>query len=1108
MENKNIIYSKLEDFIKKFYTNEIIKGTLLFVAIGLLYFILTLLVEHFLWLSTTGRTVLFWLFIAVELFLLTKFILLPAFKLVKLQKGLNYTEASKIIGNHFSEVNDKLLNFLQLSNSSEQSELLAASIEQKANALQPIPFSNAVDFKSNKKYLPYALLPLLLFALFYITGNSSILNNSFNRVVHYETAYTPPAPFSFLVVNTNLKVEQNKPFTLQVVTKGNVVPEQVKLHFSDESYFLENHNNGQFSYSFSAVSNTISFYLEANGIQSKDYTIEVINVPSINSFDMVLQYPSYLKKSAEVIKGNGNAIVPEGTIVTWKINAVATDVIQLVTNTKEDFKRTENNFSLSKTIRSDFNYQINTSNQAVKNYEKLGYAISITKDQYPSISATLAPDSLKLENKVIIGQVSDDYGLAKLQVVYYDRNDKNTVKRANLPVKKELVDRFVYTFPAGLTLEQGKQYEYYFEVFDNDQVNGSKSSKSLVFAHYELTTTEKEDKNLQEQQDNIDALEKSLKNQDKQLSELDKLQKLNKEKSNLDFKDQKKIEDFLNRQQQQEEMMKEFSKELNKKLDEFKSDSPQEKKELQRRLEEFEKQSEENEKLLKELEELTKKLQKEELFNKADKLQQNAKTQKMNLEQLVELTKRFYVEQKAKQLADKLDKLGKKQEKLANDKENNTKENQEKLNQEFDNLQKELDNLDKENSDLKKPMDIPTDKQEEESIEKDQQNATDKLEQNNQQQAAPKQKSAGQKMQQMSQKMMASMQAGDMKMLQEDAKMLRQILDNLLAFSFDEEALMDETKAANKSTLILNKVLKKQQILKTQFKHIDDSLFAIATRNADISEVVFKEVGDVHYNVDKALETIADGNIFKGSSHQQFAFKAANTLADFLSNVQQQMMMQMQGQGQGSPMPMPGQGKGDMQLPDIIKQQESLGEQMKGEMEGKKPGDKGNKPDGEDGEKGKKPGQAGQSGSEGDGGQEGNAGKVLQILKEQQQLRDALQKALEKEGLGGMGNNALNQMKDIEKQLINKGFKNETLNKILNLKHELLKLEKAIQQQGEENKRKSNTNKDKFNSSSSTLPKQLQEYLNSIEILNRQSLPLQPNYNQKVQEYFKANDTL
>ena len=92
--------------------------------------------EHFLWLSTSGRTVLFWLFILVEVFLLAKFIALPLFKLFKLQSGIDYTEASKIIGNHFSEVNDKLLNFLQLSNDANPSELVLASIDQKANAFR------------------------------------------------------------------------------------------------------------------------------------------------------------------------------------------------------------------------------------------------------------------------------------------------------------------------------------------------------------------------------------------------------------------------------------------------------------------------------------------------------------------------------------------------------------------------------------------------------------------------------------------------------------------------------------------------------------------------------------------------------------------------------------------------------------------------------------------------------------------------------------------------------------------------------------------------------------------------------------------------------------
>ena len=630
-----------------------------------------------------------------------------------------------------------------------------------------------------------------------------------------------------------------------------------------------------------------------------------------------------------------------------------------------------------------------------------------------------------------------------------------------------------------------------------------KSTKSSVFLHYELTETQKEDKQLQEQNENINSLEKSLQNQEKQLSELDKLQKMNKEKSNLDFKDQKKVEDFINRQKQQDEMMKEFTKKLTENLEEFNPKTQdKDKEELLRRLEEAEKQAEKNEKLLKELEELSKKLEKDKLFDKADKLKQNAKSQQQNLEQLVELTKRFYVEQKAEQIADKLDKLAEKEDKLADDAKENLKENQDAINKEFENIQKELQELDKENKELKAPMDIPNDKNEQEDVKKDMEKASEELQKQNQQKAKPKQKSAAAKMKQMSQKMSQSMQSGDMEQMQEDAKLLRQILDNLLAFSFDEETLIKTTNATQTRSLQLNKVLKKQQDLKLQFKHVDDSLFAVALRNPKITETILNEVGEIHYNLDKTLETLADNNIQKGASHQQYVLTSANRLADYLSNVQSEMNMEMQGQGSGKGKPKPGGGKG-MQLPDIIKQQEGLGEKMK---DGMKPGDKpGDKP-GEKSGQGKQKGQSGENGEDGENGSEGNAGKVLEILKEQQQLRDALQKALEKEGMTGQGQNALNQMKDIEKQLINKGFKNETLQKMLNLKHELLKLEKAIQQQGEDTKRQSKTNDNNYNGSTTPLSKELKDYLNSVEILNRQSLPLQPNFNQKVQNYFKGND--
>ena len=361
--------------------------------------------------------------------------------------------------------------------------------------------------------------------------------------------------------------------------------------------------------------------------------------------------------------------------------------------------------------------------------------------------------------------------------------------------------------------------------------------------------------------------------------------------------------------------------------------------------------------------------------------------------------------------------------------------------------------------------------------------------------AKPNQKSAAKKMKEMAKTMSEGLEGAEMEQLQEDVAMLRQVLDNLLAFSLSQEDLMHQFKKHRAGSPGFNKNIKSQQDLKLQFKHVDDSLFAMSLRNPKIAEDITKEIGNVLYNVEGSLSSFSDAQLPKGLSHQQYTISAANKLADFLSELLSNMQMQMSSMSSGKPKP--GQGQG-MQLPDIIKKQEGIGDKIK---DGIKKGQK--TADGEKGQKENKgnSGEKGQGGADGENG-EGDAELIMEIYKEQKQLRDALQNELEKKGLGGNGQSVLEQMKQIEKQLLNKGFKNETLEKILNIKQELLKLNTALQQQGEENKRQSESNRKEFNNQSNALPPALLDYLNSIEILNRQSLPLRSNFNQKVQEYF------
>jgi chemotaxis protein histidine kinase CheA len=1133
----NVIQQKLEQFIKKYYTNELIKGAILFFSIGLLYFIITLFVEYFLWLEPTGRAILFWAFVSVETALFARFIAFPLAKLFRLQKGIGFEEASKIIGNHFPQVSDKLLNVIQLNQNQRESELLAASIDQKSQELQPVPFKNAIRFKKNIKYLKYAALPVTIITLVTLFWDAHLFSDSYDRVVNYDTAYEPPAPFQFVVQNDTLIAIENRNFTLRVRAEGDVMPENATVRFNNEIYYMEQVSPGSFEYVFTQPSENLNFRIASNKIVSRNYALEVVKTPSLIGFEMSLDYPGYTGKLDEVLKGSGSTTVPEGTLVTWKVNTKNTEEVQLKTvDSSYSFSANDAIFSFEKGLYQKLDYAITTSNHDLRDFENLSFRLDVVKDGFPDISVVSKQDTSDVQTYFFLGQVSDDYGLTKLQLVYYPIGSEGQKEAIQLPINSSNFDQFAYVFPGELRLEEGVSYEYYFEVFDNDAIHRYKSSKSGFYTYRKLTKEELENLQLDQQEKNVEDLSKRLseiKEQDKRLEEITKTQK---EKEELNWNDKKKLENFLQRQKQQEEMMKNFTKEMKENLEEFQPDKRTEdpfKEQLEKRLEENERMLEENEKLLEELERLQDKIDKEELSEKLEKLAKQNKNQEKNLEQLVELTKRYYVAKKAEKLMEELFKLGEEQERLSEQpNEENTKEAQEKLNEQFEEFQKEMDELQKENEGLKEPMDIPQDASGEKEVEKEQQEATDKLEQKNQQGAKENQKKAGEKMKKMSQQMQSQMQSGQMESIDEDVEMLRQILDNLVVFSFNQEDLMMNFNEIDYGSAAFGKKLNIQNDLKLNFQHIDDSLFALSLRQPLISSAINESLTNVNFNIDKSLERLAENDIRSGLGSQQYTVTGANELAVMLGELlgnMQSMAMSMSGSGQGKGK---GQGQGaGFQLPDIIKKQKSLAGQMQEGMGQGKEGEQGEGENGKqgqgdsegDGQSGEGKGKGGKGDGEGDDGGDGSKGgkdgktgteyneqlngELFEIYKQQQDLRNQLQNRLSKEGLGGQGGKIIKEMEGVEQMLLEKGFNNETLKRMLDLQYELLKLDEADFEQGKENRRESISNRRNYENTKRLDPEDLKKYFNQEEILNREALPLQLNYKKEVQRYFsKDND--
>lgn len=1132
MSTYDTILEKLERFINRFYVKQLVKGAFLFLTLGTIFWIVITYFEYVLWMNESWRLTMFILFVVVELFLLYRYILIPLLFLFKVRKGIDHKFASRMIGKHFPNVDDRLLNLLELSENPRKSDLLMASIEQRATDLKNVSFVDAVNVRESLKYARYILIPLGILAVIWVTGDVVSFFNSHKRVLNYDVAYERPAPFVFEVLNTDLEVLDNEALTIEVRTIGEVRPSDVQMVVGNERLVMQE-RHGVYVYTFQPPVGNFGFYLTANGWDSRWYQVSTFETPTLVDFSLELDYPSYLKRSYEVLSGTGNAEVPEGTRITWKISGSNVEEIDMIIrDTLQSFEREGSVFSYQMRLFDEVEYELTTSNKKVRDFERLAYRLGVIRDQKATVQVNQITDSLNPNEAYFAGQAADDYGLREIRAVVYSSDDKQSVQRLVLDSPKGNVTQFYYTFPSGLAIETGKSYKIYFEVVDNDGIRFGKVTQSEVFDAVLYDDNQLNNKELEFQNTTLNKLGESLKNMQEQEEKLSEINQLQKEEKALNFEEKSQIKNFLQQQQMQEQLMEKFSQDLNKSIDKNEEDSEM-KRMIQERLERQEAEARKNAKLLEELEKIAEKIDKEELQQRLEELGKNQGKNTRNLEQILELTKRYYVTEKASQIAKELEELARKQETLSELKlgEDFSDKEQKMLNEEFESLEKEIRDLEKENQELKKPIELDTDETKTGAIKQDQQDALEEInkhqgmEESSQAKekedagnnANKKQKSAAQKMREMSESLKSGASGGGQSDA-EDAEMLRQILDNLVTFSFKQENLFDNIQSADVDITQFSKTVKGQQDLRRLFEHVDDSLFALSLRRAELSEFVNEQITEVYYNIDKSLESIADNQIYQGASYQQYVINATNALADFLANVLDNMQQNMS-PGQGS-----GEGQ-DFQLPDIIKGQQGIQEKMngsgkqgqqsdgEGEEDGKneggnKQGEEGNTGEGKNGQKGQtgKTGeQNGTSESNGNGLGEMDLNEVYEIYKEQQFLRQNLERQLENminESDRNLAKRLMKQMEDFENDLLENGITNRTRSKANNIQHQLMKLENASLEQAQKKERESKSNLKQYSNPITTKPELLERYQNDVEILNRQALPLRKNYQRKVKVYF------
>lgn len=1123
------LIKKLDGFIRKYYKNQLLRGLIYSTGLVLLFFISLTVLEYYAHFNTAIRTVLFYSFIVASGFISAKYIVIPLSKLYKLGQLISYEEAANIIGKHFSNVQDKLLNTLQLqqetsniSNPISNISLLEASINQKIKELKPIEFTSAIDLSENKKYLKYALIPVLLIAVILFSA-PSIITDGTKRLVKHADFFEKESPFQFVITNSDLTTVTQQDFELKVNLTGDEVPDNVYVEINGNEYKLEKENIVNFNYLFKNVQKNTSFHLSADGFKSKEYELIALPNPVLLNFDIALAYPKYLNKKDEVVKNTGDLVVPSGTKVSWSFNTKNTDQLRINFNDTSFAVSpvSENSFNYSTRLFKDKIYSVSTANQFLKNKDSVTYIINVIPDAYPQINVEEKKDTTSTKRIYFRGEVKDDYGFNKLTFNYHyiTNNDsaagrdekKLTTNLRTVAINKNLTqDQFYHYWDMNeLGVSPGDQIEYYFEIWDNDGVTGSKSSRSQKMI-FKAPTLKELDLNTDKNNNKIkDDLLESIDQAKEVQKEISELQRKIAEKKTLSWEEKKKLEDLLDKQkklQQNVEKIKNENKQNNEQQSEYKQ--PDEKiLEKQKQLEElFDKvMTPELKEKYNELQKLLEKLDKNKVQDALEKMKLENKDLMKELDRNLEIFKQLEFEQKLQKSIEKLDELAKKEDELSKKtEEKNTnaeeqKAKQDELNKEFEEAKKDLKDLEKKNAELEEPKKMENTEPEQEDIKKDMEKSSEQLDKKEKKNASKSQKSAAQKMKKMSEKLSKMQQEMEEEAQSEDIDKLRGILENLLQLSFGQEALMGELSKAKTNDPQFFKINQKQKKLHDDSKMIEDSLVALSKRVPKIQAVVNREISAINMNMEKAIEEIKeaptpsfDGKNHKeeGLSRQQFAMTSINNLALMLNEA----LMQMQADAKPKDGP-PGSGSckkpgGAGKKPSAAgmrKMQEQLNQQIKKLKEGMEKG--GNKP-------GDKPGKGGS----------GMSQELAQLAAQQEAIRKEFQKMadqINKDGKGGGGMSKLaEKMEETETDLVNKMISQETINRQEEILTRLLESEKAEKEREMDEKRQSNEAKNETFSN----PNEFLEYNRlkekETELLKTVSPSLNPFYKSKVNQYF------
>lgn len=1106
----SILIEKLDEFIRKYYRNQLVRGLIFTLSLLTGIYLLLIGLEYNFYFSTYVRALFLFIYISLIIFTFIRLVLFPLLRIYKIGKILSHENAAIIIGEHFTEIQDKLLNALQLIKQNqaqpEHIELIVAGIEQKTKFLKVFDFRKIIQIRNNFKFFKY-LIPIVGLLLFLVFFFPEFISGPTSRIVLFNQTFSAPLPFQIEVLNDNFKAMQQEDFKVSVRVRGEEIPKELFVISNGLNHRMVKETPNLYSYIFKALQSDVGFFIQAGKFQSREYRIRVFPKPIIIHFELSVKYPEYLKKSNEKIDNTSDLTVPEGTEISWNILTKDADMVVLRFSDKTEActKFAEGSFKYTRKFLESMNYTLLPGNSYTYKPDSLPCKITVVKDAFPAISIVQDFDSAISASFFFRGVIKDDYGFSKLAFKYEVIEQGSSVETVARVIPLNISDaetsqNFLFNVnQSEFNANPGETIKYYFEIWDNDGIHGPKSTKSEI-QQLKILTVEEIAENTEKKSQKI---EKGLENSYKETKSIKKkIEELNlekMEKNSISWQDKKKAEEVISSFDRLSEQIEKLSQENIKNIlneQEFLKTSERIS-EKQKELNEMMKNllSEEMKKDIQEMKKMLDQVDKKKLDELLEKMSITNKELESQLDRTLELYKKIEFDRKLELEVGKLKELAKKQEDLADEAKSNEKSkqelvsNQEDIQQKFDSIKKSLENLVSEGKQLDNVPDIEKTKDKQNDISSQLEKSMQLLDKKGKEGARKAQKEASGKMNELADQLEEMQEDAEEMDEGENAESLRKILENLVDLSLLEESMMYETKMISRSDPRLQDLIVRQRDMKEKCKSVEDSLVALSKREISVQPVISKELSGIKEGIEKAIDQMNERNIAAAAVSQQYTMTAMNNLAVLLSEALNKSNMEQQANSKSKKSKScksPSSKGGKKSMKSLKDLQGQISEQMKKIKEGL--------------DKEKKSGKGKLSGN-----QELNR-EIARLAAQQEALRRELQTYQQQSGKASKTENEnlsklLNEIAENERDLIFKKVTQESINRQQKIMSRLLEAEKAEEMRDFEEKRQAERVINQKYSNPNAKIKYNYERKKEDEMLRRSQLPVKSFFRNRSNLY-------